>query len=258
MHECGKDAYSKTARGTGRRRLHDSNVLVTAGANQRSRKTGDTTRPLLGDSCISGQDIRASGDRQTKEIKASEIDPCALPYVVMSELSYLPACSGIYFTIEESGRVVYIGQSVNIRRRWRAHHVQDALSNLSDLSSARRVRIAWLEVNNIQELNLLELTLIRRFKPCLNKRYTQTATTTLQPYKPDNRRQNRKSSILLPFPPELEEAVKLSNEAIALTHALINSGHSGEKFLRICDRVFSRNNRRSIRFHELLAITVSG
>lgn len=61
----------------------------------------------------------------------------------------------------------YIGQSINIRQRWRAHHIQGDLCDLSDLNSARRVQIAWLPVEKA-ELDQLEIELIRYFKPRLN------------------------------------------------------------------------------------------
>jgi hypothetical protein len=86
----------------------------------------------------------------------------------MSELKYLPACSGIYFAIEEPNQVAYIGQSVNIRQRWRAHEVAGDLCELSDLCSARGVRIAWLSVSDVQDLKPLERALIRLFRPRLN------------------------------------------------------------------------------------------
>jgi hypothetical protein len=61
---------------------------------------------------------------------------------MMSELHYLPAIAGIYFAIEEDEEVAYIGQSLNIRQRWRTHHVQGDLCDLTSLESTRRVRAA--------------------------------------------------------------------------------------------------------------------
>jgi hypothetical protein len=84
-------------------------------------------------------------------------------------MNYLPTCTGIYFALEESGQVGYIGQNINIRQRWRAHDVQGDLCDLGDLQSARSVRIAWLEVTNTADLARLERATIRRFTPRLNK-----------------------------------------------------------------------------------------
>lgn len=101
------------------------------------------------------------------QLKASEIDPLALPYVRMSELIYLPTCSGVYFVIRESGEVIYIGRSVNIRQRWRAHNAQKELCNIRDLESARHTRVAWLQAEK-SEIAQLEIRFIRQFKPRLN------------------------------------------------------------------------------------------
>jgi hypothetical protein len=38
-----------------------------------------------------------------------DINVLALPYIMISELKFLPVCSGVYFAIEESGQVAYIG-----------------------------------------------------------------------------------------------------------------------------------------------------
>ncbi len=100
---------------------------------------------------------------------------------MMSELRYLPTCAGIYFAIEEGGEVAYIGQSLNIRQRWRSHHVQDDLCDLTILESARRVRLAWLEVSDVDALSDLERTMIQRFMPRLNDSYARLPRTVMPP-----------------------------------------------------------------------------
>jgi GIY-YIG catalytic domain len=88
---------------------------------------------------------------------------------MMSEMHYLPTIAGIYFAIEEDEEVAYIGQSLNIRQRWRTHHVQGDLCDLTSLESARRVRLAWLAVEDAQERDRLERSFIRKFRPRLNQ-----------------------------------------------------------------------------------------
>jgi GIY-YIG catalytic domain len=238
-----------------------SGAMAARGQNSGSRAIGTRRAEGLANTSYSGKALQRRAKEteagQTEENKASEIDPCALPYVVMSELNYLPTCSGIYFAIEESGQVAYIGQSVNIRRRWQNHHVQGRLCDLGDLHSARRVKIAWLEIDDTQKLEPLELALIRRFKPRLNKRYARPVISTGQPRQHKNKRQGRNSpEYFLPFPTELEEAAKLCNEAHALARTLIASGYSGEKVNRILDRLFLRCFRRESYFQKVLSESV--
>lgn len=108
--------------------------------------------------------------KSKKPAKAKDaIDPLALPYVMMSELRYLPTCAGVYFAIEAGDQVAYVGQSVNIRNRWRRHHREGDLCDLSDLEAARGVKIAWLEVSDLAKLSEIEREMIQRFRPRLNK-----------------------------------------------------------------------------------------
>lgn len=101
--------------------LQDGIELAGSGASARGRKKNLAHR-ILGDSKHSTTDGTSEARAETrskkeewKESEASQVDPLALPYVMMSELRFLPACSGVYFAIEESGQVAYIGQSINIR-----------------------------------------------------------------------------------------------------------------------------------------------
>jgi hypothetical protein len=112
-----------------------------------------------------GADRGEDGDR------GKQIDPLTLPYAALSESRYLPTCAGIYFAIKEGGEVAYIGQSLNIRHRWRSHPVAAVLREPSDLEAARRIRVAWLAVEDIGQINQLERALIRQFRPRLNDTY---------------------------------------------------------------------------------------
>lgn len=123
--------------------------------------------------CAQGQNEEKSEEGHA----AKSINPLTLPYVALSELRYLPTSAGIYFVIEEGGEVTYIGQSLNIRRRWHSHHVQDNLCDPSDLDAARRVRLAWLEVTDVAALADLERQMIQRFLPRLNDTYTRQPRT---------------------------------------------------------------------------------
>lgn len=110
-------------------------------------------------------------EKESPEEGQQEIDPLSLPYVMMSELSYLPDVSGIYFASDEAGEVLYIGQSKNIRHRWRQHHIQNDLCDLTSVESARTIRLAWLVVDDLERRLELERTFIRLFRPRYNSTY---------------------------------------------------------------------------------------
>lgn len=137
---------------------------------------GDTARPserdqVLADPPNGSGDGKAEEGAKTSQERLEEIDPLALPCVAMSEIPYLPKRAGIYFVIEEGGVVVYIGQSLNIRLRWAGHHVADELCAPMDLEGARRIRIAWLIVEDNSQLSDLERAFIWRLRPRLNQKY---------------------------------------------------------------------------------------
>lgn len=52
-------------------------------------------------------------------INPKDININALPFVEFSDRKSLPADLGIYFVIDSMGNVQYIGQSRNIRNRWK-------------------------------------------------------------------------------------------------------------------------------------------
>lgn len=152
-----------------------------------------------------------------------QLDPRTLPYVALSELRYLPSCAGIYFAIEHSGEVAYIGQSFNICRRWRSHPVAADLCEVSDLSAARRIRVAWLTVENPLHMDELERAFIRRFRPRLNDTYNRDpkqkpSSVKLGPSKPRNYATKRaymdKFKVLTPR--------ALSQRALVLAEQLMN------------------------------------
>lgn len=76
--------------------------------------------------------------------------------------SQLPTTSAIYFAIDATKTVQYIGRSTNPQQRWMSHHRYEQLSNLGG------VRIAWLEVSDLELLPEIEKALIDWFQPLLN------------------------------------------------------------------------------------------
>jgi GIY-YIG catalytic domain-containing protein len=185
-------AHSKGIRGRGRHLLPNNHSLVEGTT---ATRWGAKAAGRDANECRSAQGMADSGDTGRKSPEArpqtetrmeegpeaqsgvcgaieeqrQQIDLLALPYVMLSELAHLPECEGIYFAIEESGELLYVGQSTNIRARWRSHHVKNSLCDPSDLAGARRIRLAWLAVDDAQDLLELEDRFILQFKPRLNR-----------------------------------------------------------------------------------------
>jgi GIY-YIG catalytic domain len=86
-----------------------------------------------------------------------------LPSLPIGDRRLLPAIPAVYFVICDDGQPMYIGQTVNLKRRWMGtHHQRHALSVMPDQ------RIAWLEVANTDMLIDIETACIAHFRPVLN------------------------------------------------------------------------------------------
>lgn len=91
----------------------------------------------------------------------------SLPSVPYSNRDTLPEDSGIYILFHVcSGqrKVLYIGQSVNIRRRWKAH---DTSRNFHMLKKLKNLEIAYVLMPS-QYLDRVEMHLIKKHNPMLN------------------------------------------------------------------------------------------
>ncbi len=70
-------------------------------------------------------------------MSTATIDPAVLPSLPLDERSALPDTPAIYFVMA-GDTVIYVGQSVNLRQRWLAHH------RLQQLNEHGGCRIAWM------------------------------------------------------------------------------------------------------------------
>lgn len=48
----------------------------------------------------------------------------------------------VYFVIDETDEILYIGKAKNLKRRWKAHHC------CADLDKPKSTRVAWLPVKS--------------------------------------------------------------------------------------------------------------
>lgn len=81
-------------------------------------------------------------------------------YVNFNERGVLPKCPGIYL-VTEDGRVVYVGQSVNVKRRFIHHHRRIEFAELND------PKVYW-KACELKELQKTEQDFIKKFSPRLN------------------------------------------------------------------------------------------
>ncbi len=86
----------------------------------------------------------------------------SLPWVPLDAVSCLPESAGIYFVVDLSKRVQYIGQSKNVRKRWRKH------LHFKRLAKTKGVKIAYLLLQDVELLTEVESAMIRYFDPPLN------------------------------------------------------------------------------------------
>lgn len=94
-------------------------------------------------------------------ISLTAINPADLPAIPLAERAALPDTPAVYFVMA-GDTVLYIGQSVNVRQRWGAHH------RLQQLNEYGACRIAWMAVDDAGLLDDLERACIAHFEPVLN------------------------------------------------------------------------------------------
>lgn len=95
-------------------------------------------------------------------IDPSKIDFSVLPWLPLEEKAAFPRQPAIYFAIDASGIVQYIGRSTNPKVRWQQHH------KFEDLQKVGFIKIAYLFIDLPDILPVIEAALISWFKPPLN------------------------------------------------------------------------------------------
>jgi len=95
-------------------------------------------------------------------INPAEINFSALPWVPLDATAGFPSQPGIYFAIDSTGTIQYIGRSGDVRGRWKRHH------RYEDLAAIGGVKIAYLFVDTPELLPAIEEALIAWFRPLLN------------------------------------------------------------------------------------------
>ncbi len=86
----------------------------------------------------------------------------SLPSVNVLCKNELPEYSGVYLVINHTKDVLYVGQSLNLKTRWKSHKCTNFLND--------KCRILWIKVSP-DLLGRIENFLIDKFSPVLNKRF---------------------------------------------------------------------------------------
>lgn len=88
-----------------------------------------------------------------------------LPFVFLSESDQLPDHSGIYFVIDSDNKVLYIGQTKSLVKRWKGHHRKHQFLQITEKSF---IKIAWL-ICAVEDLTSAESYLINYYRPLYNQ-----------------------------------------------------------------------------------------
>lgn len=96
-------------------------------------------------------------------MEPDKIKPIELPSMPMADYKEFPKIQAVYF-VHFDKELVYIGKSINLRRRWSAHDLRYSAEHTGE------IRVSWLDCTGFQprELSDFEASCITYFKPLLN------------------------------------------------------------------------------------------
>lgn len=166
-----EDTDTERVRAKTRRCLPNSNEVVTKGTCGRGTE-GNAASAIHGlhlphsrDRAAASVETRAEKGHKTQDT-SNHVDIASLPSLAIPKRHKLPEISAVYFVLERDGKLEYIGQSKNLRQRWRDGH-----RCCADLAAPTQARVAWLEIADETERQILEKHLISKYQPRLNCQY---------------------------------------------------------------------------------------
>ena len=90
---------------------------------------------------------------------------------VEAQLNTLPTKPGCYLMKDEDGKVIYVGKAINLRSRVRSYFHANAQLNTRTNHLVRRIAdIEWIVVGSELEALILEMNLIKKYRPHYNVR----------------------------------------------------------------------------------------
>ncbi len=112
-----------------------------------------------------------------------------IPENVSAILETLPIKPGCYLMKDADGKVIYVGKAINLRNRVRSYFHSNALDHPKTTQLVRRIAdIEWILVGSELEALILEMNLIKKFRPHYNvrlkddKRYPYIKVHWAEPY----------------------------------------------------------------------------
>lgn len=151
--------------------------LARSGTRTKSEETFFPSGRTLGDTGNGSRNgttkAWAEGEQESLKIERLKAFILTLPLTTLRQYAKLPTAPGIYFVLSESGELVYIGHSCNMRRRFKSSTHQVKIHFQGE--ARRSVKVYWLEMSNKseQERKALERVLVVALSPPLNRHHTQ-------------------------------------------------------------------------------------
>lgn len=108
---------------------------------------------------------------------------------VQGILATLPSKPGCYIMKNASGEVIYVGKAISLKNRVRSYFHSDADQHPKTRQLVRNIAdIEWIVVGSELEALILEMTLIKKYRPYYNirlkddKRYPYIKVRLTDPY----------------------------------------------------------------------------
>ncbi len=96
---------------------------------------------------------------------------------IESQLKVVPTKPGCYLMKDKSGKVIYVGKAVNLRNRVRSYFHNSAQHHRKTQQLVRRISdIDWIVVDSELEALILEMNLIKKYRPHYNIRLKDDKT----------------------------------------------------------------------------------
>jgi excinuclease ABC subunit C len=108
---------------------------------------------------------------------------------IEARLESLPIKAGCYIMRDKDGKVIYVGKAINLRNRVRSYFHSSAQNNMKTSRLVSHIAdIEWIVVGSELEALILEMNLIKKYRPHYNvrlkddKRYPYVKVHWADPY----------------------------------------------------------------------------
>ncbi len=169
-----------------------------------------------------------------------------LPAVELSAKDRLPATAGIYFAVDNSDRLLYIGKAQNINKRWVNHH---RYHQLEKINKKNTIFLKWYECENDENILIqLEKYFIQTYHPELNQ--TKVTSKKVIPAEIALRKTLAKISKYVAIYGYEENSEIFGLPTVILKYDILNRNPA-----RILRNIFDGDNRRgSLRWSKILGL----